>query len=191
MIMQERDIKILEFMTQVRYCTNENIQDIFFQGLNHNVCYRRLNYLIDCKLIKRAYYRYMNKNIYVYYLDKKPSKRLLQHELLVTQFLVSLIKQGYALLSFEKTPQVADIIPDGVVSFKSGNKVRQLFLEVQLSSGDCIKKYRNIKRKVNYELPSTLYIITDKEIKYTPLREINILIDDLNMSKLKGGIFNE
>ena len=191
MIMQERDIKILEFMTQVRYCTNENIQDIFFQGLNHNVCYRRLNYLIDCKLIKRAYYRYMNKNIYVYYLDKKPSKRLLQHELLVTQFLVSLIKQGYELLSFEKTPKIADIIPDGIVNFKSGDKVKQLFLEVQLSSNDCIKKYRNIKRKVDYELPSTLYIITDKEIKYTPLREINILIDDLNMSKLKGGIFNE
>ena len=191
MIMQERDIKILEFMTQVRYCTNENIQDIFFQGLNHNVCYRRLNYLIDCKLIKRKYYHVDNKNIYVYYLDKKPSKRLLQHELLVTQFLVSLIKQGYELLSFEKTPKVADIIPDGIVSFKSGDKVRQLFLEVQLSSGDCIKKYRNIKRKVDYELPSTLYIITDKEIKYTPLREINILTDDLNMSKLKGGIFNE
>ena len=191
MIMQERDIKILEFMTQVRYCTNENIQDVFFQGLNHNVCYRRLNYLIDCKLIKRKYYRYMNKNIYVYYLDKKPSKRLLQHELLVTQFLVSLIKQGYEILSFEKTPKVADIIPDGVVTFKSGDKVKQLFLEVQLSSGDCIKKYRNIKRKVDYKLPSTLYIITDKEIKYTPLREINILIDDLNMSKLKGGIFNE
>ena len=191
MIMQERDIKILQFISQVRYCTNENIQQVFFQGLNHNICYRRLNYLIDCKLIKRAYYRYMNKNIYVYYLDKKPSKRLLQHELLVTQFLVSLIKQGYELLSFEKTPKIADIIPDGVVSFKSGNKVRQLFLEVQLSSGDCIKKYRNIKRKVDYKLPSTLYIITDKEIKYTPLREINILIDDLNMSKLKGGIFNE
>ena len=191
MIMQERDIKILEFMTQVRYSTNENIQDIFFQGLNHNVCYRRLNYLIDCKLIKRKYYHVDNKNIYVYYLDKKPSKRLLQHELLVTQFLVSLIKQGYELLSFEKTPRVADIIPDGVASFKSGDKVKQLFLEVQLSSGDCIKKYRNIKRKVDYELPSTLYIITDKEIKYTPLREINILTDDLNMSKLKGGIFNE
>ena len=191
MIMQERDIKILDFMTQVRYCTNENIQDVFFQGLNHNVCYRRLNYLIDCKLIKRKYYHVDNKNIYVYYLDKKPSKRLLQHELLVTQFLVSLIKQGYEVLSFEKTPKVSDIIPDGVVSFKSGDKVKQLFLEVQLSSGDCIKKYRNIKRKVNYELPSTLYIITDKEIKYTPLREINILTDDLNISKLKGGIFNE
>ena len=191
MIMQERDIKILEFMTQVRYCTNENIQDVFFQGLNHNVCYRRLNYLIDCNLIKRKYYHVDNKNIYVYYLDKKPSKRLLQHELLVTQFLVSLIKQGYELLSFEKTPKIADIIPDGIVNFKSGDKVKQLFLEVQLSSNDCIKKYRNIKRKVDYELPSTLYIITDKEIKYTPLREINILIDDLNMNKLKGGIFNE
>ena len=91
MIMQERDIKILEFMTQVRYCTNENIQDVFFQGLNHNVCYRRLNYLIDCKLIKRAYYRYMNKNIYVYYLDKKPSKRNIEHDLLITEFYIQLI----------------------------------------------------------------------------------------------------
>ena len=171
--MQERDIKILEFMTQVRYCTNENIQDVFFQGLNHNVCYRRLNYLIDCKLIKRAYYRYMNKNIYVYYLDKKPSKRLLQHE----------------LLNFEKTPKVADIIPDGIVSFKSGDKIRQLFLEVQLSSGDCILKYSNIKNKVSYDIPSTLYIITNQQMKYTKIRGLDIIIDDLNFSKLKGGIF--
>ena len=189
MIMQERDMKILEFMTQVRYCTNENIQDVFFQGLNHNVCYRRLNYLIDCKLIKRKYYHVDNKNIYVYYLDKKPSKRLLQHELLVTQFLVSLIKQGYELLSFEKTPRVSDIIPDGVISFKSGNKVRQLFLEVQLSSGDCILKYSNIKNKVSYDIPSTLYIITNQQMKYTKIRGLDIIIDDLNFSKLKGGIF--
>ena len=189
MIMQERDIKILEFMTQVRYCTNENIQDVFFQGLNHNVCYRRLNYLIDCKLIKRKYFHVDNKNIYVYYLDKKPSKRLLQHELLVTQFLVSLIIQGNELLSFEKTPKVADIIPDGVVSFKSGDKVNQLFLEVQLSSGDCILKYSNIKNKVSYDIPSTLYIITNQQMKYTKIRGLDIIIDDLNFSKLKGGIF--
>ena len=189
MIMQERDIKILEFMTQVRYCTNENIQDVFFQGLNHNVCYRRLNYLIDCKLIKRKYYHVDNKNIYVYYLDKKPSKRLLQHELLVTQFLVSLIKQGYELLSFEKTPKVADIIPDGTISFKSGDKIKQLFLEVQLSPNDCILKYSNIKNKVSYDIPSTLYIITNQQMKYTKIRGLDIIIDDLNFSKLKGGIF--
>ena len=173
MIMQERDIKILEFMTQVRYCTNENIQDVFFQGLNHNVCYRRLNYLIDCKLIKRKYYHVDNKNVYVYYLDKKPSKRLLQHE----------------LLSFEKTPRVADIIPDGVISFKSGDKIKQLFLEVQLSPNDCILKYSNIKNKVSYDIPSTLYIITNQQMKYTKIRGLDIIIDDLNFSKLKGGIF--
>ena len=189
MIMQERDIKILEFMTQVRYCTNENIQDLFFQGLNHNVCYRRLNYLIDCKLIKRKYYHIDNKTMYVYYLDKKTSKSLLQKELLVTQFLVSLIKQGYELLSFEKTPKVADIIPDGVISFKSGDKVRQLFLEVQLSSGDCILKYSNIKNKVSYDIPSTLYIITNQQMKYTPPTGSDILLDDLTLSHFKGRIF--
>ena len=186
MIMQERDIKILEFMSQVRYCTNENIQDVFFQGLNHNVCYRRLNYLIDCKLIKRAYYRYMNKNIYVYYLDKKPSKRILRHELIITQFLVYLYQQGYEILSFEKSTNVSNVIPDAIVKFKVNDKMKYLFLEVQLQPQDCIRKYRNIKKKVDYEVPSILYIITNQNLKYTPLRDIKILEDDLEFSKFKS-----
>ena len=64
-----------------------------------------------------------------------------------------------------------------------------MFLEVQLSSGDCILKYSNIKNKVSYDIPSTLYIITNQQMKYTKIRGLDIIIDDLNFSKLKGGIF--
>ena len=185
--MQERDMKILKFISDVRICTNEDIQQAFFKGLNRNICYRRLNYLIDCKLIKRSYFNIgKNKNIYIYYLDKKPSVKILNHDLLITKFLVNLIIEGYEILEFEKSPVVGEIIPDAMIKFKSSNdKIKHIFLEVQLSSNDCVKKYYNIRSKVNYDIPAVLYIVTNQEMKNTKLRDLKVVIDDLNFSKVK------
>ncbi|MDU6996024.1 MAG: hypothetical protein E6356_14275 [Terrisporobacter othiniensis] len=185
--MQERDMKILKFISDVRVCTNEDIQQVFFKGLSVNMCYRRLNHLIECKLIKRSYYNIdKNKNVYVYYLDKKPSIKILKHELLITKFLVNLINQGYEILEFEKSPNIADIIPDAMIKFKSSNdKIKHIFLEVQISDNNCIKKYYNIKSKVKHEIPNTLYIVTNQQLKDTKLRDLKVVIDDLNFNKVK------
>lgn len=190
--MRERDMKILKFISDVRICTNEDIQESFFKGLNKNVCYRRLNYLVECKLIKRSYYNMgKNKNIYIYYLDKKPSVKILKHDLLITKFLVKLISEGYEIIEFEKSPCLGEtltnsIIPDAIIKFKSSNdKIRYIFLEVQLSEHDCIKKYYNIKSKVKAEIPNTLYIVTNQQMKHTSLRDLRVVIDDLSFRKVK------
>jgi len=184
--MMERDLKILKFLTDTRIATNENIQEAFFKGLDPSICYRRLNYLIDCKLVKRTYFNIgRNKNVYIYYLDKKPSVKILEHDLLITKFLVNLISEGYEILEFEKTPIIAGIKPDAIIKFKSSNdKIKYIFLEVQLSAHNCISKYYNIKDKVK-DCPSTLYIVTNQEIKNTQLRQLKVVVDDLNFSKVK------
>lgn len=185
--MEERDMRVLEFLTQVRICTSKQIQQTFFKDLNVNVCYRRLNHLVGCGLIKRSYYNIdRNKNIYIYYLDKKPSAKILKHDLLITEFVVNLIREGYKLLEFEKTPIIAGIKPDAMIKFKSSNdKIKYIFLEIQLSEHDCIKKYYNIKSKTKGEIPDTLYIVTNQQIKHTGLRDLKVVIDSIDFKKVK------
>lgn len=180
----DRDMKILKFISDVRICTNDDIQKVFFKGLNANICYRRLTHLVECKYIKRSYFNIDGrKNVYIYYLDKKPSKKILKHDLLITKFL-TMLYEDYEIISFEKTPMVAGIIPDAIIKFKVNDKIKHIFLEVQLQPYSIIEKYYNIKSKVN-DCPNTLYIITNQEIKNTKLRDLKVVIDDLEMSKLK------
>ena len=186
--MTERDKKILLFLSQSRIATRKQIQDILFQDTCMYVPIRRLKVLADNKLLSRAYYKLENKSIcYVYYLDKKPSKKRIKHELLITEFVVQLIKNGYEIISFEKNKTVAGIIPDAEIKFKSieSDKIYSLFLEIQLSDHDCIKKYFNIRQKAKREIPAMLYIVTDKKINIQKLRDLDIVLDNLEMKKIK------
>ena len=188
--MIERDLKILQFITTVRVCTTEQVKKVLFKDVSKRICYRRLTSLVDSKLLKRSYYHINNKNVYVYYTDKKPSKRNLKHDLLITELYVRLMQNEYEVISFEKTPKIVDIVPDVIVSFKN-NKVRKsIFVEIQLSQHDCIKKYFNIKRKIINKtkmkhIPDTLYIVTDNnDLQVQKLKDLNIIIDNINFDKL-------
>lgn len=184
--MTERELLILDYLSKVRISTTKQIQEIFFKELHHSVSYRVLQGLIDSNLIKRKYYRTNNKNTHVYFLDKAPGKRNLDHDLLITGFYVELIKNGYEIIAYEKNPMLAGIIPDAEIWFRKNNKTFSLFLEVQLSTGhDCIKKYYNLSNKVKRQLPATLYIVSDKKINIQKLKDFNIIVDDLEMKKIK------
>ena len=183
--MQERDMKILQFISDTRVCTTKQIQDILFPNVVPRVCYKRLQALVDSKLVKRKYYRVDEKNIYVYFLDKAINKRILKHELMITEFVVQLIKEGYEIITFEKSPNIADIIPDAEIHFKKDNRTYSLFLEVQLSNNPFIEKYYNLKDKVKREIPNTLYIVTDQFTKVEKLRYFDVVVDDLEMKKIK------
>lgn len=182
--MTDRELLILDYLSKVRISTTGQIQDVFFNGLHHSVSYRVLKGLVDSGLIKRKYYRLSNKNTHVYYLDKAPGKRTLDHDLLITEFYVELIRNGYEVISYEKNPTVAEIIPDSEVWFRKNNKTYSLFLEVQMSQHDCIKKYYNLSTKVKREFPTILYIISDKKIDMHKLRDFKVVIDNLKMEKL-------
>jgi len=185
--MTDRDIRILEYLTQVRVSTTEQIQEVFFKGLHHSIAYRRLSILVECKLVKRVRYRVSNKNIYIYYLDSKPSKRNLEHDLLITELYVRIRKCGFEILEFERSPIVAGIVPDAIARFRRPNiqEVKSIFLECQLSPHDCISKYYNIKSKVNIDIPGTLYIVTNQHMKDTELRDLKVVVDDLTFRKLE------
>ena len=185
--MTDRDFKILELLTSIRYATTRQIQDIIFPTVNKSICYKRLNYLTSNKLIYRKYFNLGgNSNSYVYYLDRPPSKKNLTHELLVSQFVVELTKQGHDILEIEKTPIYKGIKPDLIVKFrKSDGTIKYLFLEVQLSNHDTIGKYLNINSTGRGDIPNLLYVVTDKPQKPIQIRNLRIVIDTLDFKKLQ------
>lgn len=179
----ERDMKVLEILTQLRYMTTRQLKDTIFKDVSYSVCYRRLTYLSSNKLINRRYYNIdKNTNSYVYYLDRPPSKKNLAHELLISQFIVELITQGHEILEINKAPIYKGIKPDMIVRIRTkNNKDRVIFLEVQLSKHDCVSKYFNLYRG---DTPAILYVATNNKIDPPQIRGMRVVIDDVNFKKL-------
>lgn len=186
--MTERDLKVLQFLTSTRIASTRQIQDSFFPGLNPSISYDRLKYLADNKFLKRNFYRIEpNRNSYVYYLDKKPSKKTLRHELLITQFYVELKKLNFEILSFEKNIIYKGFRPDAIVEFKTDKQqVKKVFLEVQLSKHSVYEKYYNINTNAAADVPGYLWVVTDQEQQQHQIRNLRIIVDDLKMTKLKN-----
>lgn len=187
----ERDMMILELLTKLRFMTVKQIKDIIFPKVSPSVCYRRLEYLTTNKMINRKYYNLDKKtNAYVYYLDKPPKKKSLKHELLVSQFVTELIKQGHEIIEIEKGPIYRGIIPDAIIKFKKvDGSIKHLFLEIQLSKHDCISKYYNINPNKDPNIPEILYVITDKPQENHQIRNLRIVIDTLDFKKLQFYFF--
>ena len=184
----ERDMKILEALTQLRFMTVKQIQDTIFSNKSPSICYKRLDHLKKCKMINRKYYNLEEKsNAYVYYLDKAPKKKNLKHELLITQFYIELRKMNYEVLSFERTPIYKGFRPDAIVEFKTDKQqVKKVFLEVQLSKHSIYEKYYNINPNADPNIPSYLWVVTDQEQQQHQIRNLRIIVDDLKMTKLKN-----
>lgn len=180
----ERDMRVLELLTQLRYMTTKQLKDTIFKDVSYSVCYRRLNYLSSNKLIYRKYYNLgKNTNSHIYYLDKAPLKRNISHELLISQFVIELIKQGHKILEIDKTPIYKGIKPDLIARIRTkNNKDRVIFLEVQLSKHDCISKYFNLYEG---DTPAILYIVTNNKIESKQIRNLRIVIDTLDFKKLQ------
>ena len=184
----ERDMKTLELLTQLRFMTVKQIQDTIFSKKSPSICYKRLDHLIKCKMINRKYYNLKEKsNAYVYYLDKPPKKKNLKHELLVSQFVTELIKQGHEILEMEKTPIYKGFIPDAIIKFrKKDGSIRHLFLEVQLSKHSVYEKYYNINPNNDESVPKYLWVLTDQPQQEHQIRNLRIIVDDLQMNNLKN-----
>lgn len=182
-----RDLQVLEFLTATRIASTRQIQESFFPGLNPSISYDRLKYLADNKFLKRNFYRIEpNRNSYVYYLDKKPSKKTIRHDLLITQFYVELKKLNFEILSFEKTPIYKGFRPDAIVEFKTDkNQVKKVFLEVQLSKHSVYEKYYNINPNADETIPKYLWVVTDQPQQQHSIRNLRIVVDNLQMSKLR------
>ena len=182
--MTDRDFKILQLLTSIRYATTRQIRDTIFPNLNPSVCYKRLNYLTSNKLIYRKYFNLGgNSNSYVYYLDRPPKKSIIKHELLISQFIVELSKLELDILEVSKGQIYRGIKPDLIVRIRTkAGKERMIFLEIQLSKHNCINKYFNLYKG---DIPAILYVATNNKIESPQIREMRVIIDDLNFKKLQ------
>lgn len=179
----ERDMKVLELLTQLRYMTTKQLKDTIFKDVSYSVCYRRLACLSGNKLINRKYYNIdKNTNSHIYYLDKPPKKSIIKHELLITQFVVELSKLGLDILEVGKGQIYRGIRPDLIVRIRTkAGKDRVVFVEVQLSKHDCITKYFNLYEG---DTPAILYVVTDNRIDPPKIRNMRCVIDDTSFKKL-------
>ena len=182
--MTDRDFRILELLTSIRYATTRQIQEIIFPTVNKSVCYKRLNYLTSNKLIYRKYFNLGgNSNSYVYYLDRPPKKSIIKHELLISQFIVELSKLELDILEVGKGQIYRGIKPDLIVRIRTkAGKERMIFLEIQLSKHNCINKYFNLYKG---DTPAILYVATNNRIDPQQIRGMRVIIDTLDFKKLQ------
>ena len=193
----ERDKKIIDLINQVGVITREQVQRVLFKNTHMNVPMRRLSHLAENKLIRRDFYQVdAHKNAYVYYLGKKPSKRNIRHEIMVSEFITKVMTMC-DVLDVKTHYVIGDIIADAYIKYKdSEGKVRRLFLEVQLSNkvNDCVSKYQNIKNIILEEKPRwsvipRLIVITDLKHNNEQLKGMRIKYDTAEMNNLREILF--
>ncbi|MGL5713693.1 MAG: hypothetical protein ACRCXT_22065 [Paraclostridium sp.] len=143
--MTERDSLVLDFINKYKLCTTEHIYKIYFNQVHPTVCNRRLKYLNDYGYIKKEKW---NGNNCIYYTGNKPANKLVAHDLLITDTITRLLSEGYEIKEFKKSYILGDIISDAYIQVIKDGKMKNILLEVQLSSHDCISKYKNIKKLV-------------------------------------------
>lgn len=176
--MTERDMKVVEFIKKYKLCTGTQIYKVFFNNVAPTVCNRRLKYLYEYGYIERQKF---NGNNYIYFEGKKPAARIIQHDLLITDFILKLLNEGYEIVDFKKSFVLGDIISDAYIRIKKDNMLKNILLEVQLGTHDCISKYKNIKRLVldntNWDVMPRLVVVgevTQKEIKGLKISYLNL-----------------
>ena len=187
---EARDKKVVDFINTFELCRREHIKELFFPEVHENICMRRLKKLAEDGHIERIK---MEGNAFVYYANKKPSKRLLTHDMYITDLVVKMIKLGYEILEFKRSFVIGKIISDAYIKYKDPEgKVKHLVLEVQLSNKveDCVLKYKNFKNiildsNINWDSIPRLLVITDMPQRIE-LRGIKVLYDDTTMSNIKN-----
>ena len=186
--MQERDLKVLEFLTMCGICTRKQVQELLFPDVHENIPLRRLKKLSDEGYINRKMFNVEGtKNMYVYYLDKQPKKKLITHDLYITDFLVKLIKNKYEILDFKKSPQIGNIIPDAYLKIRKNKRIKRILLEVQISPNDCLSKYKEIKEIIientDWPVMPTLYVINNQGLNKR-MKDIKVIYDSIKIEKV-------
>lgn len=186
--METRDKNIVNFINMVELCNRDQIKNIYFKNVHQNICMRRLKKLSDDEYINRLKY---NGNSYIYYSDKKPSKRMINHDLYITDFVVKMIKNNYKILEFKKSFVIGNIISDAYIRYQTPDGIkRHCLLEIQLSNkvDDCVLKYKNFKNTIinsdiRWDTIPRIIIITDMPQRIH-VKGINVLYDDTNINNI-------
>ena len=179
--METRDKKVIDFIHLVELATKEQIQKLYFGGVHPNICMRRLKKISEDGYVDRFKH---GGNMFIYYVGKKPSKRLINHDLYITDFVVEMLKNNYEILEFKKSFVIGNIISDAYIRYRDAEgTIRHCVLEIQLSNKveDCVNKYKDFKniilenKKEWVSMPRVI-VITDMTQR-VELRGVKVLYD--------------
>lgn len=198
---QQRDIDAVNFINMTELCTRSQIQEIIYPKISESVCIRRLKLISELKLASRSRFNIDgNSNQYVYYRHKtrKPSKRILTHDLMITQFIVELIKASINIVDVERSTPIGKVIPDALITIQTNTgATKRLLLEVQLSGEvkNCVLKYQGFKNEVlknrkEWGVMPQLIVVSDLEGSRPTLKDMKVKYTDTNMKDLRTLIFS-
>lgn len=188
--MEARDKKVVDFINTFELCRREHIKELFFNEVHENICMRRLKKLADDGHIERIK---MEGNVFVYYANKKPSKRLLTHDMYISDLVVKMIKLGYEILEFKRSFVIGKIISDAYIRYMDlEGRIRHCVVEIQLSNRveDCINKYKDFKNiildnKKDWNSIPRIICITDMKQR-VELNGLKVLYDTTEMNNLNN-----
>ena len=188
--MEARDKKVVDFINTFELCRREHIKELFFNEVHENICMRRLKKLADDGHIERIK---MEGNVFVYYANKKPSKRLLTHDMYISDLVVKMIKLGYEILEFKRSFVIGKIISDAYIRYMDlEGRIRHCVIEIQLSNRveDCINKYKDFKNiildnKKDWNSIPRIICITDMKQR-VELNGLKVLYDTTEMNNLNN-----
>lgn len=184
--MISRDREIYNFIEMVGICTAQQIKDIFLPNTDMSQTYRRLEHLTNKEFIKS--YKIGLKNYY--YINKKTSKKMLEHDLKTTEIIGYLKINGAEIIDFKRNKIIGKtlqnfIFADGYVAYKIkiGDKTikRHILIEVQRSIQykpnpnyghlySCVNKYNHdsvksgileLNREYGFKKSPPLLVVTD------------------------------
>lgn len=197
--LQSRDSKVIDFINTVKVTNRNQIQRAFFKNVHETVCMRRLSFLVDGSYVKRSRFQQLNgNNGYVYYPanSKKPTKRILNHNLCVSEFYAAMLETNIEVISFKPIYSIGSIISDAYVEYKGADGVlRRAFIEVQLNgkTEDCVNKYNNIRDIVqsesNWGTVPRLIVITNLKDDRIRLRDIRVEYLTLDIKGIRSVLF--
>lgn len=181
-----RDRQVISFIEMSKICTAQQIKSVFFRDVDISKVYRRLNVLLSKEYIKLCKIGINN----YYYVGRRTSKKMLEHDLKTTDLLGFLLINNCSIINFERNKKIgstinSQIITDGYVAYKVrvGEKLykRHFIIEVQRfvqyiphkthgALYTCIEKYnhnsvlsglKKICEENNFKTLPPLLVITD------------------------------
>lgn len=162
--LQDRDVKIIEFLKDNKCADTTTLSNIYFNGSLRS-CQHRLKKLCDNGDLKAFRENILSQNIY--YVKKKPSSW--KHALKVTQFIAELHKLGIEILKIKTPFKCGNLIADSLIICRVNGDVKILWLEVELTKFFNLTKYEDLyySRKWKEVLPTFGAIVTvsDKNVK--------------------------
>lgn len=180
--LQDRDVKIIEFLKDNKCADTMTLSNIFFNGSLRS-CQHRLKKLCDNGDLKVFRENILSSNIY--YVKKKPSSY--KHALKVTQFIAELYKLGIEVLKVKTPYAIGNMIADSLLVVRVNGEIKILWLEVELTKFFNLSKYEDLyySRKWKEALPNfgSIVVVSRKKVKTND--KFNVIKIDTDFSNIE------